>query len=263
VKRFRPANIVHDGLSSGIGGALQADALDAIQEKRANGWFVLQRRVADPQAGLTNAVIDPVTCASTHTVDPRIRVLWGQVTDRSGWDEQAFENPNNHSVVTRIDYGSASVLFTGDLEERNRGVAGSRAGGIERMLGFFENSALLDVDVYHVGHHGSHNGTSRALLKALSPKIAVISAGPPCKRGGFSAWSHGHPRVETIQELESGVSGEAPRTISAFSSQAAPIKMSITKEIYSTSWDGTIVLEAKPSGEWKLLRTTGAQACAS
>jgi len=48
---------------------------------------------------------------------------------------------------------------------------------IERLVDRYRNSATLDVDVYEVGHHGSHNGTTEELLDAMTPKIAAISVG--------------------------------------------------------------------------------------
>lgn len=60
-----------------------------------------------------------------------------------------------------------SFLFTGDLEDT----------AIERLVDRYRNTATLDVDVYEVGHHGSHNGTTEEVRDAMTPKIAVISVG--------------------------------------------------------------------------------------
>lgn len=256
-KRFHPANVVYNG-QYGFG---QTEIMERVQQGEARGWFVLQRRTTR-KLGLTNEVIDPVTCSSTHTTNPRIRALWGQLTDATGWDASAFRNMNNHSVVTRVDYGEASVLFTGDLEEKDREKPGAKAAGIERLLDQFKDSPILDVDVYQVGHHGSHNGTTRALVRAMSPEIAVIAAGPPCKRGEFSAWDHGHPRKETLEELESGVTRTNARTVSVFEAEEVkPVSMAIKKAIYSTSWDGTIVLSGRSNGDWRVVSTSGPHAC--
>jgi hypothetical protein len=45
-----------------------------------------------------------------------------------------------------------------------------------------------DADVYEVGHHGSYNGTTKALLDAITPKIALIGMGSPDRQETFSAW---------------------------------------------------------------------------
>lgn len=88
--------------------------------------------------GLTDEKIDPINCTDG---DPKIRVLWRRVEPRpAGW---SATDKNNHSIVTRIDFGEASFLFTGDLEKE----------GIEKMLAHYSRE-VLEADVYQVGHHG-------------------------------------------------------------------------------------------------------------
>ena len=113
-----------------------------------------------------------------------------------------------------------------------------------------------------MGHHGSHNGTTPAFLQAMSPKMAVIAAGPPCEREGFTAWTHGHPREVTVRELETAVSLNRPTVhVQTFLGQRRPNTRSLSKAVYSTGWDGTVVLEARPDGWWEVAETTGAQDC--
>ncbi len=258
---YRPENVVYNGQATGSGGSQQVEAINYANTEKARGWYALQRSVTNPLSGFTNDVIDPISCASTHSTDPRIRILWGQLTDRSGWDAKSYADENNHSVVVRIDFAEASVIFPGDLEELDRGVPGAKDGSIERLLERFKGSPLLDADVYHVGHHGSHNGTTLPFVRAISPEIAVIPAGPPCKRAGFSAWEHGHPRKETLDELESGVTRKHARTVTVFDGPRDPRPLGIQKAIYSTGWDGTIVLEGKPTGVWRVVSRSGPHKC--
>ena len=37
-------------------------------------------------------------------------------TNTEGWSQEEFDNKNNHSLVTRVNYDQSSFLFTGDLE---------------------------------------------------------------------------------------------------------------------------------------------------
>ncbi len=78
---------------------------------------------------------------------------------------------NNTSVVIRLDYGETSFLLTGDLEHE----------GEEELL---KQGMPLKADVLKIGHHGSKNSTSIDFLKAVAPKIAIVSADYP-KQGGL------------------------------------------------------------------------------
>jgi competence protein ComEC len=91
---------------------------------------------------------------------------------------------NNDSLVLRISYGSRSFLLTGDMER-----------GIEARLlaGLLSGSPDLHADVLKVGHHGSRTSTTAAFLDAVSPSVALISAG---FENGF-----GHPHPDVLGRL--------------------------------------------------------------
>lgn len=78
------------------------------------------------------------------------------------------------SLITRLQYGSFSVLLTGD----------SQASGIEEALK--ENGE--SITILHVPHHGSATGLTANLLEKLAPKLAVISVGKN---------NYGHPSIAT------------------------------------------------------------------
>jgi len=196
--------------------------------------------------GLTNDVIDPIKC---QNVDPRITLLWGTSENNPGWTKRAFENQNNHSVVTRIDFGGASLLVTGDLQEE----------AINELIDHYRESKLLDVDVYEVGHHGSHNRTTEDLLEVITPKIAVIAMGVPSRELQWSAWAYGHPRKGIVELLERHVERlrdemtvEVATSIHTFETKR------IKRAIYGTGWDGSVVLEADTAGDWKNVKQAAA-----
>ena len=83
---------------------------------------------------------------------------------------------NNDSLVLRISYGSRSFLLTGDMER-----------GIESKL--LASGVTLHADVLKVGHHGSRTSTTPAFLDAVSPSVALISAGYE------NSFGHPHPDV--------------------------------------------------------------------
>jgi beta-lactamase superfamily II metal-dependent hydrolase len=39
------------------------------------------------------------------------------VSSNQGWGQDHLKNVNNHSIALRIDFGKASLLLTGDMEE--------------------------------------------------------------------------------------------------------------------------------------------------
>ncbi|MBF7084380.1 MBL fold metallo-hydrolase [Desulfallas sp. Bu1-1] len=91
-----------------------------------------------------------------------------------------YEDLNNWSAVTRIQYGSTAFLLTGDAEAQSE----------EEMLA---SGVDLKANVLKVGHHGSSSSTTRAFLKAVAPKYAVISVG--------TGNDYGHPHKETLAKL--------------------------------------------------------------
>lgn len=93
-----------------------------------------------------------------------------------------YDNLNNYSLVTRLDVGDSSFLFTGDCE----------AVCEQEMI---DAGMDLDVDILKVGHHGSSTSSSEAFLYAASPDVAIIS----CGEGN----DYGHPHSETLEKLDS------------------------------------------------------------
>jgi len=92
---------------------------------------------------------------------------------------------NNDSLAFRIAYGERSFLLTGDMERP-----------MEQRLLDHERLTHIDVlhaDVLKVGHHGSKTSTTEPFLKAVSPSVAVISAG--------YGNSFGHPHRDILARL--------------------------------------------------------------
>ncbi len=71
---------------------------------------------------------------------------------------------NNSSMVIRMSYGPATVLFAGDLEAKG-----------EREL--IASGVDLRATILKVPHHGSHTSSSPPFLAAVAPEVAVISLG--------------------------------------------------------------------------------------
>ena len=109
----------------------------------------------------------------------RLEVLGPPVTLLRG----TVDDLNNNSVVLRLVHGQVSFLLTGDIA----------AAGEEALLAQPEE---LRSTVLKVAHHGSDGSTTPALLEAVRPAVAVITAG--------AENSFGHPSPTTRLRL-SGV----------------------------------------------------------
>ena len=249
--RFRIITFVDNGFTTGSGSP-QTNALrkNAVS-KGIHVRPVLDKEVerAQGRRGLSDDRIDPFKCA---TVDPMVRVLSGRFDYHpDGWSEEDLGNQNNHSLVTRIDFGRSSALFMGDLE----------VAGIDLLLNFYtgDRADMLDADVIQVGHHGSHNATTQELLDAVSPTVAVIPVGKWTfgRTGGtFTTFAFGHPR-ETVVDLLSQHIGRtrAPSKPVMTAERAKSFhRRNVTKAVYATGWDGTLRVAADAAGKLTVFR---------
>jgi competence protein ComEC len=91
-----------------------------------------------------------------------------------------FSEQNENSVVMRLQIGSSSFMLMGDAED-------------DTEASILQSGLEVESDVLKVGHHGSNSSTSDAFLNAVSPSIAIISAGLNNP--------YGHPHNETIGKL--------------------------------------------------------------
>lgn len=111
--------------------------------------------------------------------------------DRWQWDGVRFEvisppqdylqNSNNRSCVLRVFNDHHSLLLTGDIQKKTE----------KLLLGFVdEGEATITSEVISVPHHGSKTSSTQAFIKAVAPKLALISAG---YRNRF-----GHPKDKVL-----------------------------------------------------------------
>lgn len=118
----------------------------------------------------------PGHAGATITIDDVVfDVIWPDAeTDVNGKDR------NDASVVVRMHYGNTSFLFTGDITSK-----------VESRL--IATHTTIDADVLKVGHHGSAYSTSSEFVDAVSPSIALISAGKGNR--------YGHPHSVVLKRL--------------------------------------------------------------
>ncbi len=92
-------------------------------------------------------------------------------------------DPNEASVVARIDVGCWRALMTGDAESGEEEWLLRNYGGIE-----------LTADVLKVGHHGSETSSTTRFLDVVRPRVALVSVG--------EGNTYGHPSTDVIRALE-------------------------------------------------------------
>jgi competence protein ComEC len=103
-------------------------------------------------------------------------VLFEVLHPSADWFARQLE-PNENSVVLRLTYGCLTALFTGDIGSPVESELAASVG----------EAALLKV-----AHHGSDGSTNQAWLRAVRPRLAVISVGPN---------RFGHPAPELLSRL--------------------------------------------------------------
>lgn len=91
-----------------------------------------------------------------------------------------FTNIHDGMVVSKLLYGSTTILFTGDAERP-----------IEYQL--IASGIPLAADILKIGHHGSKTSTSQNLLDAVRPRFAVISVG---RKNPY-----GHPHADVVDRI--------------------------------------------------------------
>lgn len=99
-----------------------------------------------------------------------LEVLWPCPEYDPGYD------PNDNSLVVRVAFSQHRFLFAGDIEAHAE-------------AGLVNSGRSLRADVLKVPHHGSATSSSAALLRAIAPKLAVISA------GAVNRFGHPNPGV--------------------------------------------------------------------
>lgn len=92
---------------------------------------------------------------------------------------------NNESLVIKVSYAEHSLLLTGDIES-------------ETEFSMLQAGIDLRADVLKVPHHGSRSSSSSSFIDAVSPQIAVITAGTENR--------FGHPHMDIVERyMQKGI----------------------------------------------------------
>ena len=111
---------------------------------------------------------------------PGDRIALGEATVHILGPTKSYADPNNTSLILRVDFGDTRFLFTGDMET-------------DAEADLLDSGADVKADVLKVGHHGSNTSTGYRFLREVAPQWAVISVGKDN--------SYGHPHEEPLSRL--------------------------------------------------------------
>jgi competence protein ComEC len=164
---------------AGLPGVLQGRSVGAIQttgfDEPVDQADFVRRQAAAERIPVTRAVAGE----ERRTGDLSWRVLWPPSTGPPP------EGPNDASVTMLVRSAGLTLLMLGDLEPpAQRALLRSPAA-----------AELGGVDVLKVAHHGSAY-QEPALLRAVAPRLAVISVGTDNP--------YGHPAPSTVAALRAG-----------------------------------------------------------
>jgi competence protein ComEC len=145
--------------------------------------------------------LEAIDSTGTDYYEPRSGEVFdlGDMQIEVLYPEEATGKANEESISFRLTYGEVRFVFTGD-------------SGVKEEQNMIDSGMELDAEILHLGHHGSNTSTSSAFLKAVSPEVAIYSAGVDN--------SYGHPHAEVLAAAENAGA-----------------------EVYGTDVNGTILLE--------------------
>lgn len=108
----------------------------------------------------------------------------------------AVNGTTNHGNVTPTDENDRSVALVLRFGTFDYFIASDMSGGGSGTADVESKCAadVGDVDVLHVGHHGSLTATNQTLVDTLKPEQAVISCG--------DGNSYLHPKQDTLERLD-------------------------------------------------------------
>ena len=136
--------------------------------------------VVQKETALSSRVIEGLSRSEIHWLTEDVTLSLGE-SRLTLFVPQMGKTDNESSVAVLFQRGKYDTLILGDLP-------------ISGELALMERTALPDLEVLVVGHHGSRSSTAQALLAQTAPDAAMISVG----RHNF----YGHPAAEVLRRLE-------------------------------------------------------------
>jgi competence protein ComEC len=164
----------------------------------------------------------------------RLRVLHPGRSEDIAAEGVDGKHLNNRSVVLRLACGEMVFLFTGDVE---REAEADMVGG----------AGALEATVLKVPHHGARGSVYEPFVRAVKPRVAVVSVG--------ATNSYGHPTpamLETYAQL--GIPVLRTDRDGAVTVQAAASGLAVTCEADHRLTPVNFRAKGGDGGEWHNLR---------
>ena len=137
--------------------------------------------IENAAAQVTSSNIEEINTLKYPGIKDEIKALrekypkWNFKILYTGTDESDL---NNTSIVTKLQYGDTSFLFTGDATAKTE----------EKII-----NKNISSNVLKIGHHGSKYSTTDNFLDKVKPTYAIIQVGTDN--------SFGHPEKTTLDKL--------------------------------------------------------------
>ncbi len=205
-------NTVKGALPHGKVGAFELLAKDTPREQAS--W--MPGFGPDDDRGYTIEVLGPVLLDNPHNGGKRLRCFGNKPRNKDGSPRTSASyghTKNGHSVILRLQYGSFSVLFGGDLNRSSEEYLLNFYSGREQWpQDTVERDEMIAMvgerfrsDVMKACHHGSSDVTDE-FLEAVQPAAFVISSG--------DEEGHVHPRPDLLGRLGRKGRGASPVLLS-------------------------------------------------
>jgi beta-lactamase superfamily II metal-dependent hydrolase len=199
-----------------VAGHYHADHIGAIDEV-LNGGITLNIASYDRGGSYSSQAFTQYTTVvgakrSTISLNQKIDLGGGvvltciAVNGQTNQGAVSMTGENDRSIALVLRYGTFDYFVASDLTG-----GGSSTADVESKIA----PDAGDVDVLHVGHHGSTTSTNQTLVNTLKPEHAVISCG--------DGNTYGHPtqtildrltaapQMDTIWQTEAGAGATSPK----------------------------------------------------